>query len=104
MYAHRVAYEAAHGPIPKGMCVCHRCDNPPCCNPAHLWLGTQADNNVDKASKGRSAHYKLTAEDVVKIRASNESHAHMARVFAVVPSTIRKIRAGDVWKFAYRSG
>lgn len=53
--AHRVAWEVTYGPIPDGLCVLHRCDNPPCCNPAHLWLGTKAQNNADRAVKGRSA-------------------------------------------------
>lgn len=77
--AHRVAWELAHGPIPGGLCVCHRCDNPPCCNPAHLFLGTIADNNQDMTEKGRhgvsdvrgEAHgnAKLTTEKVREIRA-----------------------------------
>lgn len=52
--AHRVAYFWAYGSIPKGQQVHHSCDNPPCCNPAHLWTGTQADNMQDMASKRRA--------------------------------------------------
>ena len=52
-YAHRAAYEMFRGPIPKGMHVCHACDNPPCCNPDHLWLGTAAENVKDAQNKGR---------------------------------------------------
>ena len=52
----RVLWEALHGPIPTGMFVCHRCDNPPCCNPEHLFLGTSADNQTDMARKHRSTN------------------------------------------------
>ena len=53
--AHRVAWVLVYGEIPKGACVLHRCDNPPCCNPAHLWIGSHQDNVADKVRKGRQA-------------------------------------------------
>lgn len=53
--AHRRAYELSFGIIPVGLNVLHRCDNPPCCNPSHLFLGTQADNIADMIAKGRQA-------------------------------------------------
>src|SRR5215831_3340072 len=56
--AHRASWILHNGPIPEGMCVLHRCDNPPCVNPEHLWLGTQSDNVYDAIKKGRHATAK----------------------------------------------
>jgi hypothetical protein len=56
--AHRISYEIHKGEIPRGMFVCHRCDNPECCNPDHLFLGTAYDNNIDRAMKTRRVRAK----------------------------------------------
>ena len=105
--AHRLAWELANGPIPFGMFVLHRCDNPPCCNPAHLFVGTQADNAQDMMNKGRcrsrggrgelAGTAKLTSEQVVTIRASVEPSTSIAAKFGVTPGHIRAIRRRKAW-------
>lgn len=59
-YVHRIAWMEAHGPIPPGMIICHRCDNPPCYNVEHLFMGTYSDNNFDAAKKGRKSQQQRT--------------------------------------------
>lgn len=109
--AHRAAYSVAYLgglPIPKGMVVMHSCDNPGCCNPRHLILGTQAENIADRVAKGRTsswmkpgeAHHaaKLTEADVIEIRSRSMSAAKCAEKFGVSQSLIFQIRAGTIWK------
>lgn len=106
--AHRLSYECFIGPIPAELFVCHRCDVKACCNPAHLFLGTPADNTADMVAKGRgsrrqgvlnpSAH--LTAEDAINIRRralAGERPSLLAREFGVTPSTIGDIRHRRSW-------
>jgi len=106
---HRESYKAFCGPIPDSLCVCHSCDNPSCCNPDHLWLGTVAENNTDKVKKNRQslvgqkpgmAHTlaKLTDTDVVYIRQQQISQAKLAEQFGVTQSLISNIKARKLWK------
>ena len=123
--AHRHAYEMAYGPIPDGLCVLHRCDNPPCVRPAHLFLGTNRDNTQDMLAKGRFtpasglthgsitkpaalAHgemlpqTKLTPDLVRDIRqrvAQGESMCSLAKAHGVHRVTIRQIITGQSWKW-----
>jgi hypothetical protein len=66
--AHRVSWTLFRGPIPKGAYVCHRCDNPRCVRPDHLFLGSQRDNIGDAVSKRRNARHKLDEGAVIEIR------------------------------------
>lgn len=66
---HRAAWLVTYGDIPEGFDVCHKCDNPPCCDPEHLFLGTHRDNMADMRAKGRAhSRYKLTDEQVHEIK------------------------------------
>ena len=114
--AHRVAYELVHGPIPKGLCVCHSCDNRMCVNPRHLCLGTQADNVADAIIKGRDGNHthperhvhgeavpssKLTAEQVHDIRTSYAQGVdtkELARRYGVARATVSDAVARRTWR------
>jgi hypothetical protein len=101
--AHRFAWMLANGAIPDGMNVLHRCDNPKCCNPSHLFIGTQRDNIDDQLAKGRwlrgerAGRAKLTEADVMYIRQSTESDSDLGRRYGVYPTTINAARIGKKW-------
>jgi hypothetical protein len=112
MTAHRYAWILKHGKPPEGMHILHICDNPPCCNPAHLRLGTHAENMADCRAKGRNQAFtmssaKLDAEAVKAIRAeykltgrgsSRRSNVdELAARYGVKPGTITSAVAGRSW-------
>lgn len=96
-YAHRAAYRMAVGPIPDDLWVLHHCDNPPCCNPRHLFLGTVGDNVRDAMSKGRMPHFSgwLYADEVEVIRRSGDRALVLAARFRVSIRTIYRALQPD---------
>jgi hypothetical protein len=91
--AHRVAYQLANGAIPAGKHVLHMCDNPICCNPAHLYLGTNADNVRDRVERSRTP-VKLTPDQVTAIRADRRTQYAIAAEYGVNQSQISRIKTG----------
>ena len=120
-FAHRLSFMVHVGPIPAGLCVLHRCDNPPCCNPEHLFLGDRASNNADMVAKRRhrkggtktvkslcryergSEHHaaKFTEKIVREIReqyaAGGCSYGSLARRHGVKPDAIGKLVRRERW-------
>jgi len=107
--AHRVSYEHFIGNIENDLCVLHKCDNPKCVNPNHLFLGTHQDNSDDKHQKKRGNNVKgeqhpnakLTNENVAEIKASLKhrgDQARLARKFSVDKNVIHLIWKGIAWK------
>lgn len=113
--AHRVAWELARNTVPDGLWVLHRCDNPPCVRPEHLFLGTPKDNTADMAAKGRGhfpppgeAHPTaiLTEADVLAIRRARQqgvTGAALGRQYGVHRSTVYKICSGKSWAHSHAS-
>jgi hypothetical protein len=109
---HRVAYEIANGPIPDGLFVLHTCDNPPCCNPRHLFLGTHLVNMLDMLTKGRkrgglrpgeqNKNAKLTEAQAMFILCSGRRRSiprkKMSEMFGVSLRVIAGIITGTKWK------
>ena len=97
MRVHRAAYIELVGEIPENLHVLHSCNNSLCCNPAHLRLGTQAENILDRTKAERGHTTKLTAAQVLEIRASNLPQAALARKYGVTHVTINKIVHRHSW-------
>lgn len=118
-YAHRFSWLLRHGPVADDLEVCHKCDNPRCVNPDHLFLGTHSDNMKDAANKQRMArgkrsgahtkperrrlgedhgHHKLTEQAVQEIRGSGQSNRALATKFGVNERTISGVRNHESWR------
>lgn len=106
MKTHRASWIVFRGEIPKGFCVCHKCDNPSCINPDHLFVGTNLDNVKDRDKKNRAATMeksgctKFKKEDVIKIRNMHKdgiSYNAIGKMFSTSATTIRRIVLRQTW-------
>lgn len=105
-HAHRVAYELTYGVIPAGAMIRHRCDNPPCCNPAHLVPGTHADNTRDMVERGRSARGSRAGNSILveadiprifELRKEGLTYREIGEQFGVTQSTIANVLTRKRW-------
>ncbi len=107
-FAHRASYEFANGTIPNGLYVLHKCDNPECVKPSHLFLGTSAENTADMIAKGRHRYTPhlgekngqavLTEKQVKQIRKATNSRRELASKYGVSPRTIKAVISRQNWK------
>lgn len=105
---HRLMFQLKYGEFDSNLFVCHKCDNPKCCNPEHLFLGTAFDNNLDKKLKGRdkvkedNPAAKLRNEDVINIRnlykEGNITQKELAKIYNVHPANICRIINNKIWQ------
>lgn len=108
--AHRLAYAIANDDDPGALYVCHACDNPPCCNPDHLWLGDNRANQLDAVAKGRrpvmqqsgqdNGNAKVTeaqARHIIELIASGRKNIEIATAFGLHHATVSAIRRGKSW-------
>lgn len=107
MWAHRMAWELTYGPIPGDQIICHKCDNPACCRPDHLFIGTHQDNATDRENKGRGRYLigeqnggsKVTEHDVAAIRKYRTIPNELWAIeLGVSAKSVKLIRDGKTWK------
>jgi len=108
--AHRFSYQLANGPIPEGAHILHRCDNPPCVNPSHLYAGSHLDNMRDRHARGRydsfpgesNPNHCLTEDDVVRMRAlyasGNCPQRELARLFHISQTQVGRVVRHESWE------
>ena len=102
--AHRLSYKIFNGEITDGLFVCHKCDNPSCCNPEHLFLGTAQENKHDSIIKDRHAtgsrchKSKITKEQAIYILKSSLSAPKLASEYGIHRNSIYALRSGKTWK------
>lgn len=109
--SHRIAWEFTHGPLTSDQVLCHTCDNPRCCNPAHLFIGTQADNIADMHKKkrwsptpspgsrnGNARYTEDQVREIRRLRAEGMSRAEIAARFGVTVGSIKNILSKARWK------
>jgi hypothetical protein len=107
MLSHRLSWEVFNGEIPKGLMVCHKCDVPSCCNPEHLFLGTQKDNMGDANQKKRMNDRKLgkrrnklnyeQVQEIKKLNLQRVSRKDLREKYQVSQTCIAKILRGESW-------
>lgn len=111
MYTHRLMWASIYGEIGEGLEILHKCDNPPCMNPDHLFKGTQTDNNLDKVNKGRARGNKNTGEDsgyhkltwakvamIRELRLQGLTKTAIAKKFDIHRTTVAHIENGKTWR------
>ena len=98
---HRLSWTLANGTIPESIKILHKCDNPPCCNPDHLYPGTDLENAQDRDIRGRNGHAKLTWEKVDKIRKMQDNGIppkELSTIFGVTCADLSDIKNYKIWK------